>query len=88
MDMIVDSEKRTWLDKEPSKSELRNVHLKQIVKNISEGGCSSHSAFGMTLKMTLKRLEQAGVSYQLTAHPGIGYHVQGIKREEWMDKND
>lgn len=86
MDMIVGSE--TWLDREPSKSQLRNRFLKGLPASIAAGGGSSHSDRGETLRLLLTRLEQAGVSYQLTAHPKYDYYVQGILREEWMDKEN
>lgn len=85
--MTVDSEQSTWLDKEPSKSQLRNRMLKNYVDKIANGGGGRHSSLGDTLKLTIKRLEQAGVSYQLTAHPKYGYYLQGLPKEEWM-KND
>jgi hypothetical protein len=88
MDMIVDSEKLTWLEKEPSKSFKRSRSLKEVAVSIANGGGSSHSARGDTLKLLLTYLERAGVSYQLTAHPKCGYYIQGIPRKEWMDKND
>lgn len=88
MGMIVDSEKLTWLDKESTKSQLRNRSLKDYVDTIANGGGGRHSGLGDTLKLTLTRLEQAGISYQLTAHPKRGYYLQGLPREEWMDKND
>lgn len=86
MDMTVDSE--TWLDREPSKSQLRNKFLKELPTHIAKGGSSNHSGRAETLRLLLTRLERAGVSYQLTAHPKYGYYVQGLPREEWMNKND
>lgn len=76
-----------WLDKIPSKSQLSNKLLKNYVDRIAEGGGGNHSAAGDTLLLTIKRLEEAGVSYQLTAHPGYGYYLQGLPKEDWM-KND
>lgn len=74
----MDSEKKTWLDIEPSKSNLRNRFLKDYVNQIASGKGGNHSALGGTLGLTIRRLEQAGISYQLTAHPGKGYYLQGI----------
>lgn len=85
MVFIVDSEIITWLDKEPSKSILRNKFLKEQIEYIKNGGGSNHSAMGATLRLLLTRLERADISYQLTAHPKHGYYVQGLPREEWMD---
>lgn len=88
MDMTVDNEKGTWLDLKTRPMFRRSRHLKDLISHIANGGGSSHSAYGQTLGLTIRRLEQAGISYQLTAHPGYGYYLQGIPKEDWMNKNE
>ena len=72
----------SWLDVIPRPQMLRSRSLKAYVNTIAEGGGGSHSGNGETLKLTIERLEAAGVSYQLTAHPGHGYYLQGIPKED------
>lgn len=76
--------KQTWLDIIPPPKMIANLSLRDYVKKIAEGGGGSHSGKGETLRLTIKRLEAAGISYQLTAHPGYGYYIQGIPKEDWM----
>lgn len=68
----------TWLDEKPTKQQRRSLYIKGAVKRIKEGGMTSHSARGATLQILIEYLEQERVSYQLTAHPGCGYMIQGI----------
>lgn len=74
-------ERVLWLDKEPSKSSLRSRSLKDYVEDIANGGGGRHSALGDTLGLTIRRLEEVGISYQLTAHPGEGYYLKGIPHD-------
>lgn len=39
---------------------------------------TSHSSSGTTIQIIIEYLEAEKISYQLTAHPGCGYMIQGI----------
>ena len=47
-------------------------------KQFLSGG-TGHSGLATTLSFIIERCEEEGVSYQLTAHPGKGYHMQPIE---------
>lgn len=56
---------------------VRNKHLRLAAERmVKEGGASTHSAMGATLKVMISYLEEAGVPYVLKGCPGQGYLLE------------
>lgn len=74
-----------WVQKEPSRSQVRSRTLKLLFQKLINSGWSSyHSGIGETLRLEIERLEEAGIPYQLTAYPGYGYTVKRIPPLDFM----
>jgi hypothetical protein len=59
---------------------LSKTQLAQSWAQFMKGG-TQHSARAAILPHIIRRAEQAGISYRLTAHPGAGYYLERIKGE-------
>lgn len=83
--------KKPWWERTIMPSLLRSRLLRGTHERmIREGGTSSHSARGDTLRLIVQRLEEARCPYTLTAIPGRGYIVEvpdQIEREWNRDLN-
>jgi len=54
---------------------LSKAAQKRVWKSFCHGG-SNHSADASTLPYIIRRCEQEGVPYALTAYPGVGYFIE------------
>lgn len=52
---------------------------KKIIKCFEESGSSNHSSRADTLGILINYCEENKISYQLTAHPGMGYSLTKMK---------
>ena len=57
---------------------LSKAAQRRIWKAFNEG-CTSHSAAAVTLPYLIRRCEQEGIGYVLTAQPGVGYIMERAK---------
>lgn len=65
-----------WFDQEPKPSVLRSRYLKDQAEKMAKGpATSTHSSLGMTMKVILRRLEEAKVPYRIDAVPATGYVI-------------
>lgn len=62
-----------WLDEK-----LSPTKIKRIVKLFRESQQSAHSKLGRTLAAEIRYCEENGLSYRLTARPGLGYFIEVI----------
>lgn len=72
-----------WPCTEIPKMQKRSRYLRwHLAKLIKEGGTSSHSGLGTTLRYMIEGLEDARCPYILTAIPGLYYFIEVKKPEE------
>lgn len=55
---------------------VSSTQLKRLWDHLTTGGYTTHSGLAITLPWLLRRLEQTGVPYNLTAVPRIGYTLR------------
>lgn len=61
------------------KPKVMREKTKQFLWNeLMKAGHTNHSALAETLPYLVNRLEQEGRAYELSAHPGTGYHLKLI----------
>lgn len=59
----------------------RNRILKNVIKDVCEGGMSTHSDRAATLPLIINELERRRVPYTLHAEPGVGYTIRGYPHD-------